>query len=116
MISLLYESRPPYWLDVLRAMPLVSPAFLNIFCRGICRADSREWGGNENATVMLVNDYAAVRSRYKRHIELDPSLQVTAETDGHEEAYAQPEQTSVDVVIKDLRCPARAASDRCGAS
>lgn len=54
---------------------------------------------------MLVDDHAVVRAGYKRYIELDPALQVSAEASSGEEAYAQLERVSVDVVIMDLSMP-----------
>lgn len=54
---------------------------------------------------MLVDDHAVVRAGYKRYIELDPALQVSAEAGSGEDAYAQLERVSVDVVIMDLSMP-----------
>lgn len=54
---------------------------------------------------MLVDDHAVVRTGYKRYIELDSELQVAAEAASGEEAYANLEHTSVDIVIMDLSMP-----------
>ena len=60
---------------------------------------------NQIIRVMLVDDHAVVRAGYKRFIELNPEIRVTAEATTGEEAYELIKQIQVDVVILDLSMP-----------
>lgn len=55
--------------------------------------------------VMLVDDHAVVRAGYKRFIETDSKLRVSAEASSGEEAYQLLNHTDVDVIILDLSMP-----------
>lgn len=56
-------------------------------------------------TLMLVDDHAVVRAGYKRYIELDENLKVTAEAATGEEACSILEMTDIDLIIMDLSMP-----------
>ncbi len=90
-----------------RAMPLASPVFLYaIFVTmSLMMTVAQSLASVRKTTVMLVDDHAVVRAGYKRYIELDPDLQVSAEAASGEDAYAQLESRAIDIVIMDLSMP-----------
>lgn len=57
--------------------------------------------------VVLVDDHAVVRSGYRRLIELEAGMQVTAEFGDGESAYAWLAQNEADVLVLDLSMPGR---------
>ncbi|MDE2618004.1 MAG: response regulator transcription factor [Burkholderiales bacterium] len=57
--------------------------------------------------VVLVDDHAVVRSGYRRLIELETGMQVTAEFGDGESAYAWLTQNEADVLVLDLSMPGR---------
>jgi len=55
--------------------------------------------------LMLVDDHAIVRSGFRRLLEQEPNLQIIAEADNGERAYALFVQHGPDVVVMDLSMP-----------
>ncbi len=55
--------------------------------------------------LMLVDDHAIVRSGFRRLLEQEPQLQIVAEADSGERAYALFARAMPDVVIMDLSMP-----------
>jgi DNA-binding NarL/FixJ family response regulator len=55
--------------------------------------------------LMLVDDHAIVRSGFKRLLEQEPQLQIVAEADSGERAYALFVRERPDVVVMDLSMP-----------
>lgn len=56
-------------------------------------------------TLMLVDDHAIVRSGFRRLLEQEPQLQIVAEADNGERAYALYVRKTPDVVVIDLSMP-----------
>ncbi|HEV7985684.1 MAG TPA: response regulator transcription factor [Steroidobacteraceae bacterium] len=56
-------------------------------------------------TLMLVDDHAIVRSGFRRLLEQEPQLQIVAEADNGERAYALYVRETPDVVVIDLSMP-----------
>ncbi|MCQ8896644.1 response regulator transcription factor [Limnobacter humi] len=57
------------------------------------------------STILLVDDHAAVRSGYRRFIEMDPDLRVIYEAGNAEQALAWLSQHPVDVAVMDISMP-----------
>ena len=55
--------------------------------------------------LMLVDDHAIVRSGFRRLLEQEPRLQIVAEADSGERAYALYVRQTPDVVVIDLSMP-----------
>jgi two-component system invasion response regulator UvrY len=55
--------------------------------------------------LMLVDDHAIVRSGFRRMLEQEPHLQIVAEADNGERAYALYVKEMPDVVVMDLSMP-----------
>ncbi|MGA8709100.1 MAG: response regulator transcription factor [Steroidobacteraceae bacterium] len=55
--------------------------------------------------LMLVDDHAIVRSGFRRLLEQEPQLQIVAEADSGERAYALFVKEMPDVVVMDLSMP-----------
>jgi len=55
--------------------------------------------------LMLVDDHAIVRSGFRRLLEQEPQLQIVAEADSGERAYALFVKQMPDVVVMDLSMP-----------
>jgi len=55
--------------------------------------------------LMLVDDHAIVRSGFRRLLEQEPQLQIVAEADSGERAYALFAREQPDVVVMDLSMP-----------
>ncbi len=55
--------------------------------------------------VMLVDDHAVVRAGYRRLLEQQPGIQVVAEADGGDRAYALFVEHRPDVVVLDVSMP-----------
>ena len=55
--------------------------------------------------LMLVDDHAIVRSGFRRLLEQEPQLQIVAEADSGERAYALFARVSPDVIVMDLSMP-----------
>lgn len=64
--------------------------------------------------VVLVDDHAVVRSGYRRLIELEAGMQVTAEFGDGESAYAWLAQNEADVLVLDLSMPGRGGIETLG--
>src|SRR5579863_4820886 len=77
--------------------------------RNRCRHHRRRAGAAAmNAApirLMLVDDHAIVRSGFRRLLEQEPQLQIVAEADSGERAYALFVKQMPDVVVMDLSMP-----------
>jgi two-component system NarL family response regulator len=77
---------------------------------------SRSAEGAAQATVLVVDDHALVRTGVANIISHEPDLQVVAEAANGVEAIAAFERFHPDVTLLDLRMPVMEASRRCGRS
>ncbi|HEY3433748.1 MAG TPA: response regulator transcription factor [Rhodocyclaceae bacterium] len=57
--------------------------------------------------IAIADDHAVVRTGYRRLLELEPGLQVTAEFSDGESAYQWLQHNSLDVLILDMSMPGR---------